>query len=162
MEKYTVEAAIPTGKSDPKFGTEFHVKFAENEGTFKLWYKNPPTPGMVQEGEIDGWKFKKAKKEWNPTTPTQDSPRAETPSAPYAKKVWKDNSDGMRQGMCINNAAASLLAFPEEDDKTWADRVHARANALYALGDLGQEGEEAGEVETTAAQIFGVKPSNAG
>lgn len=164
MEKYTIQTAIPTGKSSPMYGTEFHVKFAENEGTFKLWYKTPPTEGQVQEGTIDGWKFKKAKKEWNGNegggSATPDAEPVQSKPA-YQKPAYKDNSDGMRQGMCFNNAAnyvnALTLELTEED---WAKTVYGYANALYLLGDLGKE-KPVQEVPLTEApksvqEVFGV------
>ena len=140
MEKYTVQTAIPTGKSDPTFGTEYHVKFTENEGTFKLWYKTAPTEGQVQEGTIDGWKFKKAKKEWNPQASPQSSGTAKTPTARGARP-FKDNSDGMRQGMCFNNASNYVQAVSPEplNPKDWAKAVKSYAQALYLLGDLAAE-----------------------
>ena len=171
-EKYTIQTAIPTGKTDQMYGTEFHVKFAENEGTFKLWYKSPPTEGQVQEGDIDGWKFKKAKKEWSGNQSQTDSPRAETQSAPFVKKVWKDNSDGMRQGMCFNNASNYVEAISPEPlaPADWARAVKAYAQALYLLGDLAAEeetvvppAEQVTEVTVAEApksvqDIFGVTP----
>lgn len=171
-EKYTIQTAIPTGKSDAMYGTEFHVKFAENEGTFKLWYKTPPTEGQVQEGDIDGWKFKKAKKEWNPTQSAESHGGASvgTPTAPKGKPAWRDNSDGMRQGMCFNNAANYVEAIsPKELTPTeWAKAVKAYAQALYLLGDLAAEEavpptEQVTETPITEApksvqDIFGVTP----
>lgn len=172
-EKYTIQTVIPTGKSDPMYGTEFHVKFAENEGTFKLWYKTPPTEGQVQEGDIDGWKFKKAKKEWDGgSSGGASSASAPAPSGgkpAYQPRVYKDNSDGMRQGMCFNNAANYVDSIsPKELTPTeWAKAVKAYAQALYLLGDLAAEEvvpptEQVTEVPVTEApktvqEIFGVK-----
>ena len=177
-EKYTIQTVIPTGKSDPMYGTEFHVKFAENEGTFKLWYKTPPTEGQVQEGDIDGWKFKKAKKEWDGNSSGgASSASASAPTKPaYQPRVYKDNSDGMRQGMCFNNAATYVLAVAPVLDKEplnptdWARAVKAYAQALYLLGDLAAEeetvvppAEQVTEVTVAEApksvqDIFGVTP----
>lgn len=175
-EKYTIQTAIPTGKQSPMYGTEFHVKFAENEGTFKLWYKTPPTEGQVQEGDIDGWKFKKAKKEWDGNSGGDASSASATaPSTggkpAYQPRVYKDNSDGMRQGMCFNNAANYVEAISPEPlaPAAWAKAVYAYAQALYLLGDLAVEAtvvppaEQPKEVPITEApksvqDIFGVTP----
>lgn len=56
------------------------------------------------------------------------------------KLAYKDNSDGQRQGMCINNAANYVNA--NEKDLTpvaWAEQVWRYANALYNFGDLKKE-----------------------
>ena len=172
-EKYTIQTVIPTGKSDPMYGTEFHVKFAENEGTFKLWYKTPPTEGQVQEGDIDGWKFKKAKKEWDGNSggsaSSASAPPSTTSKSAYQPRVYKDNSDGMRQGMCFNNAANYVEAISPEPlaPADWARAVKAYAQALYLLGDLAAEEvvpptEQVTEVTVaeapkTVQEIFGVK-----
>lgn len=164
-EKYTVATSMPTGKSDPTFGVEYMVKFAENEGTFKLWYKTPPVEGFVQEGTIDGWKFTKAKKEYNPGGNTSQAGAATSESArtPISSKPpYKDNSDGMRQGMCMNNAANYINATnntkvlkPEE----WAELVYNHASALYSLGDLTALPiitEEEIDASANVAAVFGV------
>ena len=172
-EKFTIQTVIPTGKSDPMYGTEFHVKFAENEGTFKLWYKTPPTEGQVQEGDIDGWKFKKAKKEWDGNSgggaSSASAPPSTTSKPAYQPRVYKDNSDGMRQGMCFNNAANYVEAISPEPlaPADWARAVKAYAQALYLLGDLAAEEvvpptEQVTEVTVaeapkTVQEIFGVK-----
>lgn len=158
IEKYTVQTSMPSGKTHQQYGTEYVVKFVENEGTFKLWYKTQPEPGFVQEGTIDGWKFTKAKKEYTP--PSGGAGSASAP-APYKKPAYKDNSDGMRQGMCINNAAnfVNALAVPEMDAVAWATMVHTYANELYALGDLtGLPTITAEEIDHTAPakKVFGV------
>lgn len=140
-QKYTVKSVMATGKSDPKFGTEFYVQFNETEQAFPLWYKNAPAVGFEQEGDIVAGKFKKVKKEWNPNGPSQQG-TASAPTAP--KKAWNDNSDGMRQGMCFNNAAnyVSTLEFKAAlTDKEWATTVFSYAQALYLMGDLNQAPE---------------------
>lgn len=58
---------------------------------------------------------------------------------------WKDTSDGQRQGMCINNAAAFICAQNTENAMgavDWAKLVHEYAAALYALGDLAKPVED--------------------
>lgn len=132
-EKYTIATAMPTGKNSPTYGVEYYIKFAESEETFKLWYKTPPTEGQVQEGEIDGWKFKKVKKEFI----SNETKTGEKPKRTYGA-VEKDKQDGMRQGMCFNNAAAyvnSQTADPQVAE-VWANTVWQYARALYVLGDL--------------------------
>ena len=170
-EKYTIQTVIPTGKSDPMYGTEFHVKFAENEGTFKLWYKTPPTEGQVQEGDIDGWKFKKAKKEWDGNSgggaSSASAPPSTTSKPAYQPRVYKDNSDGMRKGMAINNAATYVNAVSPEPlaPKDWAKAVTAYAKELYVVSELEdvapvpptEQPKEVAEAPKTVQEIFGVK-----
>jgi hypothetical protein len=60
-------------------------------------------------------------------------------SSSSSTSTWKDNSDGQRQGMCINNAAAFITAQNAANPMTavqWADLVHEFAAALYAKGNL--------------------------
>lgn len=54
------------------------------------------------------------------------------------KREWKDTSDGQRQGMCFNNAAAYVAANSEKTltPHQWADAVFKYASALYSKGDL--------------------------
>jgi hypothetical protein len=151
MEKYTIATAMPTGKTSPMFGTEYHVKFAENEGTFKLWYKTEPKQGQEQEGTIDGWKF--TKKKFDPNAQQVSSA---TTSKPWAPK--RDNSDGMRQGMCINNAAnfVNALGVAEMSDTDWAKMVHDYATALDRLGDLSME-SSIDEAPASVKEVFSAK-----
>lgn len=50
----------------------------------------------------------------------------------------KDNSDGQRQGMCINNAANYINTnnTKELSAVEWAKIVHSYASELYNLGDI--------------------------
>lgn len=140
-QKYTVKSVMPTGKSDPKFGQEFYVQFEESEAAFPLWYKNAPAIGFEQEGDIVAGKFKKVRKEWNSNAPVADSTTSQS-STP--KRSYKDNSDGMRQGMCFNNAAnyVATLGFDKAlTDREWATTVFSYAQALYHMGDLNQAPE---------------------
>ena len=162
---YTVKSVMPTGKNHATYGIEFYVQFNETEQAFPLWFKTQPEVGSTVDGEIVAGKFKKIKKEY--------TPQAEAaPGAPAAAKpAWKDNSDGMRQGMCFNNAAnyVATLEFPQAlTDAEWAQTVFAYAQALYRMGDLTQPPVAtqlpAEEVPTTVAGVFGpgaevVKPS---
>lgn len=126
-ETYTVQNAMKSGKKDATFGEEYYVKFVESEQTFPLWFKKDPTGSKI-EGEINGSKFKKVKKEYNPT---------EKPAS-AGKPVWKDNSDGQRQGMAINNAAAYVQSCATEivPPAVWAKTVIGYAKALYDSSDL--------------------------
>lgn len=138
-EKYHIQKVIPTGKKEIMFGKpteEFHVKFAENEGTFKLWYQKPPVEGQEQWGVIDGWKFKKEK--------APEPPQTSTDSGEFVPRktrsvLDKERSDGMRQGMCINNAAEYVKQIEKLDPKEWAATVHAYAQELYLVSDLYHE-----------------------
>jgi hypothetical protein len=132
-QKYTIEQFLPTGEEHATFGKEYHIKFAEDAGTYKLWYKAEPKNGQVQEGTIEGERFKKYRQPYT----------AKTESAAAPKKTYgaveKDKQDGQRQGMCINNAANYLASKPNIEfvrPDTWAGAVHAYAKALYDLGDL--------------------------
>lgn len=169
MEKYTIQTAIPTGKTHQMYGTEFHVKFAENEGTFKLWYKETPQEGKEQYGTIDGWKFKKASKDDLEASGVKSSSPA-TPAvarAPYSKPAYKDNSDGMRQGMCFNNAAAYVLAVSPEplSPNEWAKAVNSYAQALYLVSELSKDVPAVTETPLSEApksvqDVFGASPAN--
>lgn len=169
MTSFTVKSTMPTGKTDPKFGSEFYVQFNEDAQAFPLWFKAAPEIGKEIEGDIINGKFKKVKKEWNPNpTPTTDN--APTPAASFAKPAYKDNSDGMRQGMCFNNAAnfVNTLVFNQTlSDREWADLVFAYAQALYLMGDLnvpkvGSQPENEEEDLSTVQSVFGpVQPVTA-
>jgi hypothetical protein len=142
MPTFTVKAAMPTGKTDPKFGTEFYVQFNEMADTAKLWFKDAPEVGKSLELEKGQYGWKKVKKEWNgssassaDSSPASSSPASSTSSRPS----YEDNRDGMRQGMCINNAANYVNALSFDNaltDHEWAQTVFSYATALYALGDL--------------------------
>lgn len=139
---------MPTGKEDPKFGKEYMVQFEEDNRTVKMSFKkDDPKPGDTEEGEIVDSKYGSYFKRGS-------SKPAYTPGD---KPAYKDNSDGMRQGMCINNAAAyvNTLDFRTESgepriltDQDWAEIVHSYANALYQKGDLSMTPE--GSQETSA------------
>lgn len=137
MGSYTVKAAMTTGKTSPTFGSEYYIQFDESDNSFPMWFKKQPTVGQRIEGDIVGGKFKKEKKEWNPNDEAA-SPTQAAKSSPSGRS-FKDNSDGMRQGMCINNAAnyVNTLGFEKAlTDTEWASIVHSYATALYKLGDL--------------------------
>jgi hypothetical protein len=152
MATFTVSTVMATGKRSATYGVEYYVKFNESEDTFTLWFKKAPEAGQQIDGEIDGSKFKKAKKEWKPDS--QNSSEQQSGTSPTARRsTYKDNSDGMRQGMCINNAAnyVNALEFPKAlTDREWAELVHSYATALYVLGDL-----KAPITEETVAAVFG-------
>lgn len=153
MQSYTVANVMPTGQTSPKFGDEYYVKFAESEETFKVWRtaKNKPVEGAVWEGTIEGDKFKKA--------PFVSS---HTESGATAKRTYgaiqADKGDGMRQGMCINNAANYVNATQGDklEAEDWANMVHAFAQALYNKGNLTQTPEGV-EVTDAVAGVQNVK-----
>lgn len=71
---------------------------------------------------------------------------------------YKDNSDGMRQGMCFNNATLFVnMMVAEEKSKPspeeWAQLVFAHAQALYLMGDL----KASQNTETPVDKVFPVK-----
>jgi hypothetical protein len=157
MSTFTIKSVMPTGKNSPTYGTEFYVQFVESEQAFPLWFKNAPEVGTPIEGEINGSKFKKIKKEY--TAPEKRSGETTSIGSEIAKRPpYKDNSDGMRQGMCINNAANYVNSLEFEKaltDSEWATTVFSYANALYRLGDLTKEPEGSDDVPTTVAGVFG-------
>jgi hypothetical protein len=148
--QYTIKAVMPSGKVDPKFGQEFYVQFEEMNDSPALWFKSAPETGSQLDLEQVNGRWKKVKKEWNQShgAPTgQAAPTA-------AKAPYKDNSDGMRQGMCINNAAnyVNTLQFEKAlTDREWASLIHSYAQALYQLGDLKSEAD----VPENVADVFG-------
>jgi len=149
MPVYTVKAAMPTGKKSPTYGVEYYIQFEEDAGSYALWFKTEPKPGQEIDGNIDGSKFKKVKKEWKP----DGKGGAVNPTEKKWTPVRKDNSDGQRQGMCLNNAAnyVNTLEFKKAlTDREWAELVHSYATALYVLGDLKPN------EEITAATVAGV------
>lgn len=132
---YTVEMAIATGKKDEKYGPEYMIKFAEDARPVKMNFKNDtPKAGDTEEGEIIDGKYGAYFKRGG----------SKPAYAGGEKKEWKDNSDGQRQGMCMNNAASyvNTLAFEKAlTDVEWADLVYSYANTLYQKGDLTQTPE---------------------
>lgn len=157
MSTFTVKSTMATGKANEKFGKEFYVQFNEVEQAFPLWFKEAPAVGKEIEGEISNGKFKKIRKEWNPN----QAPEA-SGDKPAPRPAYKDNSDGMRQGMCFNNAAnfVNTLVFEKTlTDREWADLTFAYAQALYLKGDLNVpvEGsqEEAKDPVETVKEVFG-------
>lgn len=158
MSTFTVKSTMPTGKANEKFGKEFYVQFNETEQAFPLWFKEAPAVGKEIDGEISNGKFKKIRKEWNPNAAPEGDAKAPAP----ARTPYKDNSDGMRQGMCFNNAAnfVNTLVFEKTlTDREWADLTFAYAQALYLKGDLNVpvEGsqEEAKDPVETVKEVFG-------
>lgn len=146
-ETYTIQQTMPTGKSHEKFGSEYQVKFVESEQTFALWFKKEPQPNDTIDGEINGNRFKKVRKEWNPD---------QKPAAP-AKQYNNSREDGMRQGMAINNAAQYVAAISPEPLKPseWARAVSQYARALYDASDLNAQPEASQDVKSVK-DIFGV------
>lgn len=153
---YTVGYAQQLEGTDNYGNVTYSVKFAE-ETDSALWKMNPqkssePKNGDKVYGHIEtpmsrsGKPYRKFVKD-NPDEGEGGSQAFTAPSGPRAGSAGRsftkdsaDRSDGMRQGMCINNAAAyinaskagSIVDTPED----WAKGVHAYASALYALGDL--------------------------
>lgn len=161
MQKYIIYQAQATGNSHQTYGNEYYVKFEGDDQTYKLWYQKEPTPGQEQYGTIsDGWKFKKASKQ-------ELEAAGQQPAAPKflaSNPNKRDNSDGQRQGMCINNAANYVNELGEFTTTEWATRVHAYASALYALGDLTAEPAVTevplAEAPQSVKDVFGPSPAN--
>lgn len=154
MSTFTIKQAMPTGEESPTYGKEFFVQFSEMEDTVKLWFKKEePTPGSTLDLEKGPKGWKKVKKEWKPQEKS-----AQSSSAGATKPAYKDNSDGMRQGMCINNAANYVNSLEFEKaltDTEWASTVFSYANALYRLGDLTKAPEGSQDVPQSVSDVFG-------
>jgi len=153
MQKYTVSNVLKTGKTSPKYGDEFYVKFKESEATVTVWRteKNTPAEGQEWEGTIKGNKFVK-----KPFVSGQTESGV-SPKRTYGA-IQADKGDGMRQGMCINNAANYVNATQGDklEAKDWARMVHAFAQELYSLGDLSKENnEEITDLAADVKNIFG-------
>jgi hypothetical protein len=149
VEAYTVQNAMKSGKKSETYGEEYYVKFVESEQTFPLWFKKDPT-GQKINGTINGSKFVKDK------TPQADEKPKFSPT-----NRGRYDSDGQRQGMCINNAANYVNAQATElvDDLKWAQTVWKYANALYLMGDLGKTPEVA-PAESTGELFGGTKDAS--
>lgn len=140
--QYTVRQATATGKSDATYGDEYIVHFEGDAREVKLSRKQPVVAGQVENGTIVDGKYGAYFKK-DPFVPGQKATGAPAPSSVPSKPAYKDNSDGQRQGMCLNNAANFVAAqHPSDPNRIplnyteWANEVHAYASALYALGDL--------------------------
>jgi hypothetical protein len=156
MSTYTVKGTMPTGKSHDQFGTEFYVQFEEMSDTPALWFKkNLPSPGDTLDLKQENGKWKKVKKEWNTHSPSSSEQSSDSSSQPSSRRSpYKDNSEGMRVGMCINNAAnyVNSLEFPQAlTDAEWAETVVAYAKALFVRSEFHQE---ATDQPVTAADVF--------
>jgi hypothetical protein len=166
MSTYTVKNATATGIVDPKFGTEYLVQFNEDARTVKMSRKDPVQVGQQENGEIKESKYGayfKKESTWQPNQNSSGSASSVSATAPSnAKPAYRDNSDGMRQGMCINNAANWVNETTKGIDvspREWAQLVHEHANELYRLGDLTAEApvdESNQEIPATVAATFGI------
>lgn len=118
------------------------VTFNETTGSFL--YKHAPTTevkeGTKLYGHTEQVTSKNSGKEYHvfkkDKIPDEEYSASKAPGRAF-KKAQDDRGDGMRQGMCINNAAnyvnSQNLTLGEGE---WATMVYGYANALYALGDL--------------------------
>jgi hypothetical protein len=152
--KYTVKSATPTGKVDPKFGTEYIVHFNEDIREVKLSRQKPVELGQEENGQIVDSKFGAyfKKDPFVRDVPLQDQ-----------KPAWKDNSDGQRQGNCLTNAANYVLAISPNPLKPldWANAVHQYAEALYQTGGLQTALEElTAPVEATVGTTEAITPQD--
>jgi hypothetical protein len=130
------------------------------------WVVKDPTKvheGQTVYGEIKEMTSKAGKpymrfyKQQRPDgEPTGNTPSSERSSG------YKDNSDGMRQGMCINNATQFVNVMSERLEtpmapEEWAEAVYAHAQALYLKGDL----KKAAEVTNENLQSVGLAKQDA-
>jgi hypothetical protein len=135
--KYTVRQATPTGKTDATYGAEFIVHFNEDDREVTMSRKQPVQLGQEENGTIVNGKYGAYFKK----DPYQPTPQGGTVN-PTEKKwtpIKRANSDGQRQGMCVNNAANYVNGLKFEQaltNREWAQLVHDYASTLYNLGDL--------------------------
>ena len=159
MPTFTIKQVMPTGEVSDKYGKEFFVQFSEMEDTVRLWYKkDSPEPGTTVELEKGAKGWKKVRKEWKPDEGGKSQSRSGTSPA-QSRPPYKDNSLGMRIGMCINNAAAyvNTLEFKKAlTDREWAETVVAYGKALFVLSDDSNfTAAQQGEVPKTVSDVFG-------
>lgn len=159
MSTFTIKATMPTGKKSDTYGKEYFVQFNEMEDAPALWFAKEPTVGQeVDLEKNDKGQWKKVKKEWKPGPKSANGGSA-TPAV--GRAAYKDNSDGMRQGMCFNNASLYLNTLYEAGIYTkplttseWAEAVYNFAQALYLTGDLKQQEEASNDVIEGVKDIF--------
>ena len=160
---YTVQSTNRLDGSDNYGNVTDSVRF-ENS-TESVLYRHQPTTqvdvgtklfGHIEQKQSQAGKayyiFKREQQEQ--TNFTQQVPQTRS----TGRASYKDNSEGMRQGMCINNAANLVNALVALDPTSmtteqWAKDVHAYASALYRLGDLVQN-------ETVPAKDVVVDPTD--
>lgn len=144
MAEYTIKSLMATGKSEPKYNSkEYYLQFEEMEEAVPLYFTKEPEVGQKLTLEKKNGKWSKVKKEWKPST--ESSNTSSTPSGkPFQKSTFKDNSLGMRIGMCINNASnyVNSLDIRDKDGQTkflspeeWADTVSSYAIELFVRSD---------------------------
>lgn len=157
---HTINTLTKTGTSDATYGTEYYVKFNGQNDTFKLWFQKEPEVGTEIEGKIYqgdyGMRFKKKPRDPN-ATPSRTPMKASPKKNPFTPGVNRE--DGMKQGMCVNNAANYVLKVTELngielDPEEWAKKVNQYANALYAKSELSLDPVAAEEVNTVNS-LFG-------
>lgn len=159
MTQYKVVAVKPTGKDHDKFGVEFFVKL-NNDDVARLWFKNAPQEGDTLDLENSDKGYKKVKKEWNPSQSSSSSPSSSASSSTQKgfKAPYKDNSLGMRIGMCINNAANYVNNLDIRDNdgnsKFLAPEEWATTVASYAI-ELFHNTEDTNFTEEKKAVIEG-------
>lgn len=134
--QYTVRQATPTGKVDSTYGTEYIVHFLDDQREVKMSRQKPVMEGQIENGTIVDGKFGAYFKK-DPFVPGQTSTPVQPATSSFV--TTKPSSDGMRQGMCINNAANYVNALEAKlGYSEWAKEVHGYASALYSQGDLAE------------------------
>lgn len=159
MSTFTIKQVMPTGEESPTYGKEFFVQFSEMEDTVKLWFKKEtPEPGTTVDLEKGPKGWKKVKKEFKPNTSNAAAPATGKATAP-SRAPYKDNSLGMRIGMCINNAAqyVNTLEFEKAlTDREWATTVASYAKALFAVsGDENFTAPSEEDAVKSVQDVFG-------
>lgn len=129
MTKYTVSKVVATGKTDPTYGDEYIVHFSEDAREVRVSRKKEPLEGDAFYGEILNNKFGAYFKK-DPFTPQTENVVVPDSTAP--RPAFRDNSDGMRQGMSINNAAKYVIERAVKNDVTLEPIELAAEIAEYA------------------------------
>lgn len=150
MAQYEVVAIKPSGKEHDTYGKEYYLKL-DNDDVARLWYtKGLPSVGDSIELTKDAKGYHKVKKDdgkWTSSKTSQtESKSSEKSERPFSKKssTFKDNSLGMRIGMCINNASNYVNSLDIRDSdgnpkvltaEEWAGTVSDYAIALFHKSD---------------------------
>ena len=146
MQEYKLRS-FDKGDYTDNYGNYWCTAAFEGIGEPVKWVVKDPT--SIREGETYYGEVKElTSKQGKPYLRFYKKPRPDAPqggnSSNSASGGYKDNSDGMRQGMCFNNATlfvnmmvADEKSKPSPDE--WAELVFAHAQALYMKGDLKAE-----------------------
>lgn len=141
-QQYEVQFVKRLDGTDQHGNVTDSVKFATEEQT-ALWTHKPETeviPGMKAYGRIEERTSRNGNTYYKFVREQQEpgfTPQPSTPQADSGK--FSSNSDGMRQGMSINNATAVLIAligagaYTKSDPKEVASDIQGFAKEIYKI-----------------------------